>query len=177
VLGKQNSAAPERGVRIISLLFRRGQRKQKPSAHSMRSIEILIAASLLALASAFAQEISLKGRVLDPQGNALPNATLQLAQRDHVLATATSGPDGQFNLKTSALGDFVLKAAAPGFRSVTRIITIHASANAAIEINLIQLSSRLENITVIADARASDVLNPDPAERIFVSEDLLDANP
>jgi hypothetical protein len=177
VLGKQNSAAPERGVRIISLLFRRGQRKQKPSAHSMRSIEILIAASLLALASAFAQEISLKGRVLDPQGNALPNATLQLAQRDHVLATATSGPDGQFNLKTSVPGDFVLKAAAAGFRPVSRPITVHAGANPAIEISLTQLSSRLENITVIADARASDVLNPDPAERIFVSEDLLDANP
>ena len=40
-----------------------------------------------------------------------------------------------------------------------------------------QLSSRIENITVTADLNQSDVLSPDPGEKVFVSRDLLDANP
>ena len=40
-----------------------------------------------------------------------------------------------------------------------------------------QLSSRIENITVTADVNESDVLSPDPGEKVFVSQDLLDANP
>ena len=40
-----------------------------------------------------------------------------------------------------------------------------------------QLSGVVESVTVTADARQSDVLSPDPAERIFVSQDMLNANP
>jgi hypothetical protein len=132
---------------------------------------------LLVVTSLYAQDISLKGRALDPQGNALRNATLQLIQRGRVFATATSGPDGQFQLNASAPGEYILKADATGFRSVSRPITIQASGNPAVEISLNQLSSRIENITVTADLRAADVLNPDPAERVYVTEDMLDANP
>lgn len=132
---------------------------------------------LLAATSACAQEITLSGHVLDPQGNALPNAKVQLAKHDQVLAEAISGPNGQFELRVSALGEFVLKADVSGFRPVTRSITIRASDNPTIEISMSHLSSRLENVTVTADVRESDVLSPDPAERIFVSEDMLDANP
>jgi hypothetical protein len=138
---------------------------------------IVILHLLAATGSLCAQDITLKGRVLDPQGNALANATLQLVQRGRVFTTAASGPDGQFQLKASAPGEFILKADAVGFRPVSHPLTIHASGNPAIEISMSQLSSRLENITVTANVREADVLNPDPAERIFVSDDLLDANP
>ena len=36
---------------------------------------------------------------------------------------------------------------------------------------------RIENITVTADVNESDVLSPDPGEKVFVRQDLLDANP
>ena len=39
------------------------------------------------------------------------------------------------------------------------------------------LSSRIENVTVTADLYETDVLSPDPGERVFVRQELLDANP
>jgi hypothetical protein len=124
-----------------------------------------------------AQEIVLKGRVLDPQENALPNASVQLIDRGQVIAQATSRADGQFALKARSAGTFTIKADAQGFRRIIRPITVHANGNPPIEIRVIQLSVRPENITVTADVNQSDVLSPDPGEKVFVSQDLLDANP
>jgi hypothetical protein len=125
----------------------------------------------------FAQEITLKGRIADPQGNALPNASIQLLARDRVLARATSGPHGQFLVKVSSAGDFILKADASGFQPVTRPIGVRAIGNPEIEIQMTQLSPRTESVTVTADINESDVLSPDPGEKVFVRQGLLDANP
>ena len=124
-----------------------------------------------------AQEIVLKGRVTDPQGNGLPEALVQLVGHNQVLAQANSGPDGLFQLKVGSAGQFVIKVDAAGFRQVTHPIAVRASGNSEIQISLGQLSSRIENITVTADVNETDVLSPDPAERVFVRQDLLDANP
>jgi hypothetical protein len=40
-----------------------------------------------------------------------------------------------------------------------------------------RLASRTEAINVTADVKDIDVQSPDPAEKVFASEDLLDANP
>ena len=40
-----------------------------------------------------------------------------------------------------------------------------------------ELASRIESVTVTADVNQSDVLSPDPGEKVFVRQDLLDANP
>jgi hypothetical protein len=124
-----------------------------------------------------AQEIVLHGRVIDPEGNALPDASIQLIERNQVLAQTTSGPNGQFLVRARSSGEFVIQAAAPGFRPIIRPITVRPTGNAAIDITMSQLSSRVENITVTADVNESDVLSPDPAEKVFVRQDLLDANP
>src|ERR1700733_12739324 len=39
------------------------------------------------------------------------------------------------------------------------------------------LITRNDSVTVTADVTAFDLLSPDPAERVFVRQDLLDANP
>ncbi len=125
----------------------------------------------------WAQEIVLKGRVTDPQGNGLPEASVQLVGQTQVLAQATSGPDGLFQLRVGSAGEFVIKVDAAGFRQVTHPIAVRASGNPEIQISMGTLSSHIENITVTADVNETDVLSPDPAERVFVRQDLLDANP
>ena len=40
-----------------------------------------------------------------------------------------------------------------------------------------RLASRTDTVTVTADVKDIDVQSPDPAEKVFASEDLLDANP
>jgi hypothetical protein len=124
-----------------------------------------------------AQEIVLRGRVVDPEGNSLPNASVQFIGHDQVLAQAISGPDGQFLMSAPSAGEFVVKASASGFQPVTRQMTVRPDGNPAIEIRMSQLSSRLESLTVTADVNGIDVLSPDPAEKVFVRQDLLDANP
>jgi len=143
----------------------------------MQGSKVVIFFLLLMPCALRAQEIVLTGRVLDPEGNALPSASVQLTDRNQVVAREAAGPDGQFRLKVESPGEFVVKAEAPGFRPVARPINVHRSGNSAIEIQLTQLSSHTENITVTADVNQTDVLSPDPGEKVFVSQDLLDANP
>jgi hypothetical protein len=132
---------------------------------------------LLAPAVLRAQTIPVTGRVIDPEGKALPNASIQIVKQDQVVAHTISGPDGQFAAKLSSPGEFVIKAEAPGFRPVVRSITVRLVGNPAIEIRMNQLSPRTENITITADVNEIDVLTPDPGEKVFVRQDLLDANP
>jgi hypothetical protein len=124
-----------------------------------------------------AQAILLKGLITDPQGTALPNASVQLSANERVIAETTSGASGSFELKINSAGTFNLKVESSGFQPVTRSITIAPRRNSPIEIRMNRLSAHIENITVTADVNESDVLSPDPAERVFVRQDLLDANP
>lgn len=126
--------------------------------------------------------IRLKGRVIDPQGNALPNASVQLfgqdlPANDRPLGHTSSGPDGRFELKLDSVGRFDLKVEAEGFRPVIRHLDVHSRSNPEIAINMNQLATRVENVTVTADVNETDVLSPDPGEKVFVRQDLLDANP
>jgi Carboxypeptidase regulatory-like domain len=136
----------------------------------------------LLLLSSFAQASVLKGRVADPQGNALPGASVKLISRDggkhdQVSRQTTSGPDGRFEFRVDSGGRFEIKIEAEGFRPVVRELTIHSQDNPEITIGMDQISTRIENVTVTADVNQTDVLSPDPGEKVFVRQDLLDANP
>jgi len=56
-------------------------------------------------------------------------------------------------------------------------VAVRAGGNEAFEIRMDSLATRRESVTVTADVKEIDVQSPDPAEKVFASEDLLDANP
>src|ERR1700722_14452681 len=129
-----------------------------------------------------AQGGALKGRITDPAGNALPNATVQLVSRDvsrteQVSAQTSSGPDGRFELKAVSAGLFEIKVEAEGFRPVRREVTTSPENNPEIAISMTVFSTRVENVTVTADVNQTDIVSPDPGEKVFVRQELLDANP
>jgi hypothetical protein len=124
-----------------------------------------------------AQDAVLRGRVLDPRGNSIPNASLTLVRQGQVVSQVKSGPDGRFSLAAPSVGEFAIQVDALGFRPVTRLVTVRPTANAEIIISVSQIASLTENISVTADVTDADVLSPDPGERVFVRQDLLDANP
>jgi hypothetical protein len=129
-----------------------------------------------------AEEISLRGRVTDPRGNGLPKASVQLirhasAGEGEASRQTISGPDGGFEIRAASAGEFDVKVDAEGFRQVIVTQSIHPSGNPEITVQMRQISSRAETVTVTADVNGTDVLSPDPAEKVFVREDLLDANP
>src|SRR5580693_7533703 len=138
---------------------------------------IKIAVFVLLLTPCLAQEIVLKGRVIDPEGNALPDASIQLMEHKQVLFQTASGADGKFLVKVMSAGEFIIEAESSGFRPVSRPITVHPDGNSPIDIQMTELASRIETVTVTADVNQSDVLSPDRGEKVFVRQDLLDANP
>src|SRR6202451_1079628 len=128
------------------------------------------------------QGIALRGRVTDPQGNGLPNASVQLIRHDsdgrgQALGQTISGPDGHFEIRAASAGEFDLQVDAAGFRRVIVSESVHPSGNSEITVQIGEISSRVETITVTADTNGTDVFSPDPAEQVFVRQDLLDANP
>jgi hypothetical protein len=128
------------------------------------------------------QEITLKGHVTDPQGNRLPNASVQLIRHDsggkgQAFGQTISGPDGQFEIRAASAGEFDIRVNAEGFRQVIVPQSIHPSGKSEIAVQMGQISSRVETVNVTADVNGTDVLSPDPAEKVFVREDLLNANP
>lgn len=153
---------------------------------------LLSLSSLLPFSSqhAFSQLIEtqpfvLEGRVLDPRGNALPGASIEIfihepQGRGQVVRRTISGSDGFFTVHVPRPGQFDVRAEAAGFRAVNKLVTVAATAttaSSAIEIRMTQLAPRTENVTVTADVIQGDVMSPDPAEKVFASEDLIDANP
>jgi hypothetical protein len=130
----------------------------------------------------FAQAGILAGRVTDPQGNALTNAAVQIVDRDpsrkdRILEQIISGSDGRFQLNMDSTGQFDIKAEAEGFRAVVQPVTVRSGINPEITLTLSQVATRSESVTVTADVNDLDVQSPDPAIKVFASEDLLDANP
>ncbi|MFZ0477536.1 MAG: TonB-dependent receptor [Terriglobales bacterium] len=143
------------------------------------SLSFVFLPFLLAAQSA---EVTLNGRILDPQGKPLLDASVVLLTRDasgneHVVVRAVAGAEGRFQLNSPGPGQFEVNVSAAGFRPVRHSVVLRAKGNVAIEIRMESLSTRSEVVSVTADVNDLDVLSPDPAIKVFASEDLLDANP
>jgi hypothetical protein len=132
---------------------------------------------LLAPSFLMAQEITLTGLVIDPQGNAVPKAAVTLSNLQAVAAHAISGPDGRFEVNAPTAAEYMIKIEAAGFRTASRTMTVHAGNNEVAEFRL-AVEEHSESVTVTADSVALvDVESPDGSMKVYASEDLLDANP
>jgi Carboxypeptidase regulatory-like domain len=146
-------------------------------------LTIVIVAVISALCgSLLAQDAWLKGRVTDPAGNNLPRANVLLLDHGQLVGRATTNENGRFQIalpsaRQSSTEPLVVKVEASGFRPVERPVVAGRDGEFEITVKLTQLLSREENVTVTADLNETDVLSPDPAEKVFVRQDLLDANP
>src|SRR5271163_4209854 len=143
----------------------------------MQKFGQIVALVCLLTSSMLAVDFSVSGRVIDSQGYPIPGATIQLAQpRVSLAQTTKTNEKGRFKFQVTSSGEYVIKAAAEGFEPVTANLTVTSSV-ANFDVNLGKISARSESVTVTADVNESDVLSPDPGEKVFVREDLLDANP
>ncbi|MBV9182478.1 MAG: carboxypeptidase regulatory-like domain-containing protein, partial [Acidobacteria bacterium] len=143
----------------------------------MHEIDAAVLCLFLLPCTLAAQEMVLNGRVTDPEGNSLPQAEVQLIDHGRVLGRTTSETDGSFQLKLSAGGEFIVKVEVSGFRPVEQPVTVGSRGNTEITIRVTQLSVPAESVSVTADVNDLDAMTPDPAMKVFSSENLLDANP
>ena len=142
----------------------------------MRSICQTVAIVLLLASSMAAADLSVSGRVLDSQGYPVAGAVVQLTRPPMPFTQRTKTQvDGRFEFHLTLGGEHVIKVTAEGFEPVTKHLFVGASMT--FDLRLEKISVAKESVTVTADVNESDVLSPDPGEKVFVKQDLLDANP
>lgn len=131
----------------------------------------------LTSSSVFGQQepATVKAIVLDPQGRALSGATVHLTvPRTSQSATVTTRPDGTFSTTLPAGSGISVLVEAHGFASFREQLDPSTSP---IEIRLSALAADDETINVTASINDTTLTSPDPGQRTFVHEELLDANP
>jgi hypothetical protein len=129
--------------------------------------------SLLLAIPAFATTIS--GHLADPQGKSVENALIRLMSDSKSVAETKTGGAGEFSFSAVAPGAYTIDARLAGFADMRRFIEVTGD-----DLNLdlkFSVASRTESVTVTADVEKADIYTPDPAQRIFVRGDILDANP
>jgi hypothetical protein len=139
------------------------------------------AATLLALLlapSLWAAAGTVTGKVTDPQGKSVSGAKLRLLSgRDPNGVEQFSDSAGRFFFTTLSAATYRLSATAAEFSEVTATFHIADGEALTVDLQFSRLAPRSEAITVAADVKDIDVQSPDPAEKVFASENLLDANP
>ncbi len=97
---------------------------------------------LLLLLSARGSAAEIRGRIVDPDGAAIPGAQVSLVGRVGVEAQTVSGPDGAFELNSAGRPDTKVVIAAPGFS--TKTVTPSGAASVRLE-----LAPRVDSVEVI----------------------------
>lgn len=132
---------------------------------------------LVLLAPAAVAASNLSGNLTDPQGSVVIGGTVRLSRWAGSSCRETqTDSQGRFFFTNLVSGDYRLTAEYPGFAAVTRTIAL-SDGNWKEDMRFSGLAPQRESVTVTADVNDASVLAPDPALRMFVRQDLLDANP
>jgi hypothetical protein len=136
----------------------------------------IVSVLLIAGTGLRAADGSISGQLTDPQGRPVATAKVTLV-KDHGSQETHSGADGGYIFSEVPAGVYELTGAATGFVDVSQIVSMADGGALAVNLRFAQLQSRAETVTVTADVKSLDIQNPDPAQRILVREEILDANP
>jgi hypothetical protein len=131
--------------------------------------------SLLCISTAAASNIS--GYLTDPQGRLVTGATVRLLRRAESSRreTRTDG-QGQFSFAEVDPGEYRLTADCQDFASITRTIVL-SNASWIENMQFSDVASRNESVSVSADVTDVGLFTPDPAQRLLIRDETLDANP
>jgi hypothetical protein len=118
---------------------------------------------------------SIVGNVTDPDGAAISQANVTLRRTSSRASQKTvTDAQGYFEFPMLDAGVYQLTAQAAGFQPIVRETAIF-SARLTKEALQFQSLVTAEQITVVASAL--DAMSPDPSQRTFVHDQLLEANP
>ena len=139
------------------------------------AVWMLILASLPRVLRA-ADPVDLSGQATDPQGSVVLGAKLRLASSTDAPGRETmSDEHGNFMFRAVNVGNYTLTAEAAGLVTVSKNIAVVAGQPGNVKIQFVQLAQQVQQVDVVATA--PDVLTPDPGEKIFVHDEVLEANP
>jgi len=138
-------------------------------------VACLIALATVSIFAATPAE-RISGRITDPQGATVSHAQINISdQRNVVVCQTTSDAQGYFICPAVGTGEFSVTATAKAFDPVAMTLRVAAGARVEADLQFRELLSQMQAITVAA--AIPSVLAPDPAERVVVHDEVLDANP
>src|SRR3984893_3451123 len=121
---------------------------------------------------------SLAGSLTDPQGQFVPEATIRLLRRaDSTRRETKTDAQGRFSFNSLDGGEYRLSAESPGFVVLTRTVAVQADGQQIENLQFSSLASQNESVTVTAAVSDVGVFEPDPAQRVMIRDETLDANP
>ena len=137
---------------------------------------ILLWLCILVVPTAAATKIT--GRLTDPQGQLVSDATIRLLRRaDSTQRELKTDEQGQFLFTGLDGGEYRLTAESPGFGAITRTIAVQADGEQQEVLSFSGVASQNEFVTVTASVSDVGVFEPDPAQRVMIRDETLDANP
>src|SRR5262249_25403630 len=107
----------------------------------------------LAASPVLAQNVgTVTGLVKDPQGLALPGASISLANRvSQASQSAVADGSGRYTLPNVAFGTYVLTVSLEGFTTAQQVVEVRSSVPIVRDVQL-TLGAVTESVTVSADA-------------------------
>ena len=139
---------------------------------------ILFLAAILSLPTAIhAQSVTIQGHITDPQTHAVSNAKVSLLTGDgRLVQQIATADDGRFIFAGIPEGKLKLELHIAGFEAVSQPLVVRAGEPLTCDIQL-KIAATNEEVRVSTDVLATDVFTPDPAQRLVIREETLDANP
>ncbi len=126
-------------------------------------------------APAFASSTILGGRAVDVRGVAVEGVKIAL-RTDGVTSAyqAITDQHGRFHFAIDLARHCSLQLSDVSFEPLSAVVDC---ARTDIDLVLRRKIVRSDTVVATADVNQFDALSPDPAEKVFVREDLIDANP
>jgi hypothetical protein len=155
---------------------------RKLAFHSvmLRSLVLLLTAiwwCFFGVGASRADRQYLAGRVTDPQGNAIAGAAASLFRESGELAQRIStGVEGRFEFREVPPGKYQLNIEKNGFAPARRAVVVRDGGAVSVEVQL-RLAATAQQVRVSTDVMDGSVESPDPAQRLVIREETLDANP
>ena len=139
-------------------------------------ISFVLLLMLAVAAPAFAQGTTLGGEIRDPQGAAVPDATVRVAREDGVVVrTAITNETGQYRVDQLPSGLFVVEIAKNGFRRRTALVTVSAGAPAALNVDL-EVAGIDDTVVVTAAGIPQVTQETSKAVTIIEAQDIVARN-
>ncbi len=130
-------------------------------------LALLIAAAVASLAAG-----GVSGRVLDPQGNPVPGASLLLESQSGYRATAAADRLGRYAFLALPAGDYRIQAEAPGLSAAVERFFVAQSA-VVLDLKLSQLAAQHQSVVITATAVEPqiDMRNSEVFDRTLFTRD------
>ncbi|MGC2108104.1 MAG: carboxypeptidase-like regulatory domain-containing protein, partial [Candidatus Korobacteraceae bacterium] len=130
----------------------------------------------LLCASAWAETGTIHGKVVDPQGATVARVNIRLlnAAGSRIAETMSDG-DGNFLIPAIDPGVYQVRAESPSFVAVLANVSVASGRQSEIALQFQQIVGAQQQVTVVASVPS--LLTPDPAQSIFIHDQVLDANP